>query len=339
MTRASDLAKTAEIFDTSAYTFRNRIINGAMEINQRAGGIVTATTSFQYITDRWGVIEVTDGTFTARQTTNAPVGFKNALYLETGTADTSLTATQYAAFSHQIEGLNIIDFAFGTAAARTITLSFWARSSLTGTFSGSIRNGALDRSYVFEFTINSANTYEYKMITIPGDTTGTWATDNTAGLALTFSLGTGSTYSTTAGSWVAGSYFASTGSVGIIGTASANFYITGVQLELGSSATPFERRPYAMELINCKRYYEEGLVEQNSGTSSNRPFYQFTFQFQVSKRVAPTFTTAGSNRYETVSGFVTPTIDAITANSFRTYPSDTNIWSSANFIWRASAEF
>ena len=237
------------------FAMRNKIINGAMEIYQRATGTVTLTSSAQYTLDRWASTENTDGTMTVRQTTNAPSGFINAMYFETGTADSSLAATQYAATNQIIEGFNIADLAWGTASAKTVTLSFWVRSSLTGTFGGSIRNGSLNRSYPFTYTISAANTYEYKTVTIPGDTTGTWATDNTSGLVVTFGLGVGSAFSGTANTWQAGNFLAPTGAVSVIGTASANFYLTGVQLEVGSTATPFERRQYGQELALCQRYY------------------------------------------------------------------------------------
>lgn len=236
------------------FAMRNKIINGAMEIYQRGTGTVTLTSSAQYTLDRWSSTEDTDGTMTVRQTTNAPAGFINAMYFETGTADASLGATQYVATTQQVEGFNIADLAWGTASAKSVTLSFWVRSSLTGTFGGSIRNGSLNRSYPFAYTISAANTYEYKTVTVPGDTTGTWATDNTSGLVLTFGLGVGSTYSGTAGSWTAGNILSATGAVSVIGSVSGNFYLTGVQLEVGTTATPFERRLYTTELQFCQRY-------------------------------------------------------------------------------------
>ena len=144
----------------SPFAMRNKIINGAMEIYQRGTGTVTLTSSAQYTLDRWASTEDTDGTMTVRQTTNAPAGFKNAMYFETGTADASLGATQYVATTQQVEGFNIADLAWGTASAKTVTLSFWVRSSLTGTFGGSIRNGSLNRSYPFTYTISAADTYE-----------------------------------------------------------------------------------------------------------------------------------------------------------------------------------
>ena len=243
--------------------FKNRIINGAMVIDQRnAGASVALTNGGVFVTDRFYGYEDTDGTMTGQQVLksassgNAPTGFSSSLLFTTGTADASLAAAQYSTVGQNIEGLNVSDLDWGTANASTITLSFYVKSSLTGTFSGSLRNSAAARAYVFTYTISVANTWEQKSITIAGDTSGTWLTTNGTGIVLTFSLGVGSTYSNaTTGAWIAGNYFSATGSTSVIGTASATFYITGVQLEKGSTATSFDYRPYGTELSLCQRYY------------------------------------------------------------------------------------
>jgi len=241
---------------TSNMAGRNRIINGDMRIDQRnAGASVTSNASGVFCTDRWNTWEDTDGTATVQQSTTAPAGFVNSLLWTTGTADASLGATQYCMLQHRIEGNNIADLAWGTASAATVTLSFWVRSSLTGTFGGAFRNSAGDRSYPFTYTISAANTFEYKTITVAGDTTGTWLTNNNAGINVEFGLGVGSTYSGTAGAWAGALYLSATGATSVIGTAGATFYITGVQLEAGSVATPFEHRQYGQELALCQRYY------------------------------------------------------------------------------------
>lgn len=272
---------------SSPYAMRNKIINGAMEIYQRATGTVTLNSTAQYTLDRWSALEDTDGTMTVRQTTNAPAGFKNAMFFETGTPDASLGATQYVSTNQLIEGFNIVDLAWGTASAKTVTLSFWVRSSLTGTFGGSIRNGSLNRSYPFTYTISAANTYEYKTVTIPGDTTGTWATDNTLGLVVTFGLGVGSTYSGTAGAWAATNYLSATGAVSVIGDIAGNFYLTGVQLEIGTTATPFERRLYSQELSLCQRYAQI-LGGNFAGNVENSSTLSIIEKFVTEMRAAPT---------------------------------------------------
>jgi hypothetical protein len=245
---------------------RNRIINGAMVIDQRnAGAVVTSNDFFPVDRFRLGFGN-SSGAFSAQQTTTAPAGFINSIKYLTTTADASLGASEYATLYHAVEGLNVADLAWGTANAATVTLSFWCRSSITGTFGGSIRNGAGNRSYPFSYTINQANTWEKQTITIPGDTTGTWLTTNGVGLYLNFGMGTGTSLSATAGAWTAGNYINVTGAVNLIATLNADFYITGVQLERGSTASSFEYRPYGTELALCQRYY----VQSNNAPSGGQ---------------------------------------------------------------------
>ena len=281
---------------------RNRIINGDMRIDQRnAGASVTSNASGVFCTDRWNTWEDTDGTATVQQSTTAPAGFVNSLLWTTGTADASLGATQYCMLQHRIEGNNIADLAWGTASAATVTLSFWVRSSLTGTFGGAFRNSAGDRSYPFTYTISAANTFEYKTITVAGDTTGTWLTNNNAGINVEFGLGVGSTYSGTAGAWAGALYLSATGATSVIGTAGATFYITGVQLEEGSVATPFEHRQYGQELALCQRYYQINISGW-TGVSAGAGYSQScNVNFYNQMRSTPTITqltfTAGTSRY------------------------------------------
>jgi len=238
---------------------RNRIINGAMAIDQRNAG-AAVTTDGAYPVDRFQAYEDTDGTYSAQRDTTAPAGFVNSLKWTTTTADSSLSASQYSGIYHAIEGLNTADLMWGTANAQTVTLSFWVRSSLTGTFGGSLRNNVGNRSYPFTYTISVADTFEYKTVTIAGDTggSGTWLTNNSAGLKLFFGLGVGSNFSGTAGAWAGTNYLSATSAVSVIGTLNATFYITGVQLERGSTASSFEYRPYGTELALCQRYYQVG---------------------------------------------------------------------------------
>jgi len=197
-----------------------------------------------------------NGVYTAQRSTTVPNGFSNALAITVTTPSTPSASHQYS-FDQRIEGFNIADLGFGTASASSVTLSFWVRSSLTGTFAGGVSNNAGDRSYVFTYTVNSANTYEYKTVTIPGDTTGTWLTNNGIGFRVIFDLGAGSSFQATANSWVGSYAYATSGSVKTISTSGATFYITGVQLEAGTVATPFERRDYGRELIMCQRYFQK----------------------------------------------------------------------------------
>lgn len=284
--------------------FRNRIINGAMQIDQRnAGASVTVNSSTNtYGLDRFYGQASGGGVFTMQRSTVAPAGFTNSLLATVTTADASIASGDLYAISQSIEGFNCSDLGFGTANAATVTLSFWVRSSVTGTFSGTLSNNAFDRSYPFTYTISSANTYEYKTITITGATTGTWTTDNTSGLRVYFSLGAGSTYTGTAGSWSASGLTNATGSTNLISTNGATFYITGVQLEKGTQATSFEYRPYGTELQLCQRYYEksfdigtapaEGLDTYATGgcAYANNGLYSPSVQFKVQKRTAPSIT-------------------------------------------------
>jgi hypothetical protein len=274
----------------SAYAMRNKIINGAMEIDQRNNGAsVTVNNAVGgYGLDRWYYENNSGaGVFTLQQVSDAPSGFVNSLKITTTTADATLNATDRALIAQKIEGYNIIDFAFGTSSAKSITLSFWCKCSLTGTFGGVITNNAGNRSYPFTYTINVASTWEYKTVTISGDITGTWLTNNSAGAILIWGLGVGSTYSGTAGAWAAAQYLSATGGVNVIGTNSATWQITGVQLEVGSVATPFERRLINQELAMCQRYYYEQNIDiQTPAAASLLQRYNFPVTMRTSPTIA-----------------------------------------------------
>jgi hypothetical protein len=275
----------------NATQFKNRIINGAMVIDQRnAGAAVTAAAA--YVVDRFNVGNSTDGAFSAERNTNAPSGFINSIKYTVTTADTSLTTTQTTTIQQAIEGFNIADLGWGTANAKTVTLSFWVRSSLTGTFGGSLRNSASNRSYPFTYSISAADTWEQKSVTIAGDTSGTWLTDNGTGIRLTFSMGAGPDRSGTAGAWNSNNNTSATGAVSVIGTLNATWYITGVQLEVGESATGFDYRPYGTELSLCQRYYYRTTPENSGriavGFASSTTTGDFLFFLPVTMRIAPT---------------------------------------------------
>jgi len=232
---------------------RNRIINGDMRINQRT---TAATTTGAFGVDRWSLGILSTGAVSlAGSTATAPVGFTHSLYLDVTTADTSIAATEFVGINQLIEGFNVADLGFGTANAKTITLSFWIRSTTTGTYCVSFCNSGSTRSYVATYTINAANTWEYKTISITGDTSGTWLTDSGAGLTVRFAFAAGSNFQTTAGSWQAGNYTATSAQTNLMALNTNDAYISGVQLEVGSVATPFERRSYTQELALCQRYY------------------------------------------------------------------------------------
>jgi hypothetical protein len=280
--------------------FKNRIINGAMVIDQRnAGASVTMSNAVVFTVDRWWSFEDSDGTMTAQRSTTAPAGFINSLVCTTTSADASLGATQRVVINQGIEGFNIADLGWGTANAQTVTLSFWVRSSLTGTFGGALKNAGT-RSYPYSYTISAANTWEFKTVTVAGDTSGTWATDNTVGMQVQFGLGVGSTYSGTAGAWVSADLNSVTGAVSVVGTNGATFYITGVQLEKGSTATSFDYRPYGTELALCQRYFYKTFSQSVAAPSASKSGAMFVYQvannaafnarFPVTMRATPTCT-------------------------------------------------
>ena len=278
----------------TGFGFKNRIINGAMMIDQRnAGASVTAPLSNStFSVDRWNVPCSQASKFTIQQNAGSvtpPVGFTNYVGVTSSSAY-SLVSSDYFLLRQAIEGLNCADLAWGTANAQPVTLSFWVRSSLTGTFGGSIQNNNVSRSYPFSFTISAANTWEQKSITIAGDTSGTWLTTNDVGIRVTFGLGVASNLSGTAGAWASANYFAPTGATSVVGTNGATFYITGVQLEKGSTATSFDYRPYGTELALCQRYYFRisGVGAFTNGYNTSSTLGTGVVPFPVTMRTAPT---------------------------------------------------
>jgi hypothetical protein len=268
-----------DLSSVAQYTgFKNRLINGAMVIDQRNNGAsVTQTVANLFSVDRWGITGSVTSKFTAQRNAGSvtpPVGFTNYLGITSSSAYSVLTA-DFFVLQQLIEGYNIADLGFGTASASSVTLSFLVRSSLTGTFSGSICNSIATRNYIFNYTISSANTWTAISVTIPGDTTGTWATDNTTGLSIRFGLGCGSTFSGTAGSWGSSNLVQSTGSVSIVGTNGATFYVTGVQLEKGVTATSFDYRPFGTELQLCQRYFEKSNTTETVVPTNTAGGYTF----------------------------------------------------------------
>lgn len=312
----------------TGFGFKNRIINGAMVIDQRNAG--ASVTVQAYTVDRWQTAQTTASKLTAQQQTSVvPVGFTYAEKI-TSTSAYTITSGDVFTFIQAIEGYNVADLEWGTANAKTVTLSFQVYSSLTGTFGGSIGNGtSFNRSYPFTYSIPVANTWTTISITIVGDTTGTWDKTNGNGMYVNFGLGVGSTYSGTAGAWAAADYRSATGAVSVVGTNGATFYVTGVQLEKGSTATSFDYRPYGTELALCQRYYEKSYnMASIAGASTNtnkgsfvtgaaaNTFWRWTQNYRVSKRADSTFTiysttgASGNVRLNNASDLAVTTEDA-----------------------------
>jgi len=278
--------------------FKNRIINGAMVIDQRNAGASVTPSNGAYTLDRWFAYEAQNASkFSVQQNAGSvtpPAGFTNYLGVTSLSAYSIATNDVYAV-GQAIEGFNVADFGWGTANAKTVTLSFWVRSSLTGTFGGVIRSRGDSNSYPFTYTISSAITWEQKSVTITGPTSGTFPTNNSASFEILFGLGVGASLSNTAGAWSsATTIYGATGGTSVVGTNGATFYLTGVQLEKGSTATSFDYRPYGTELALCQRY----LPAYNAESSSNTPYgttaqgstttrIWTSFQFPVSTRTAP----------------------------------------------------
>ena len=302
----------ASVQNTSAFTggfaFRNRLINSDMRIDQRnAGASVTpASGTYTYTIDRFRGYATAASKFAVQQNagnltgTNLPVGFTNYLGATSSSAY-SVTSGDTFFLSQVVEGYNIADLAWGTANAQTVTLSFWVRSSLTGTFGGSLRitDPNPNLNYIFSYTISSANTWEYKTITIVGPTTGTWNITNGQGIQVQWNLGSGSSFSGTTGVWQAGNLIAPTGATSVVGTNGATFYITGVQLEKGSTATSFDYRPYGTELALCQRYYWKWIPNSANSYISNVMMFSSvssygTVKLPVTMRTVPTLSTSGT---------------------------------------------
>ena len=283
------LARSSDV--SAVLNFKNRIINGGMVIDQRNAGANITPTASAYTIDRWTAYISQPSKLSLQQNAGSitpPAGFTNYLGI-TSLSAYSVLSTDYFHLRQEIEGFNVADLGWGTANAQTITLSFRVYSSLIGTFGGVIRNGAFNRSYPFSYSIPVANTWTTISLTIAGDTTGTWATNSTNGLSLAFGLGSGSTYTSTAGSWQAGSFIQPTGSVSVVGTSGATFYITGVQLEKGSVATSFDQRAYSQELAMCQRYYQNIICSVNdNGAAAATKFYNTSAPYQCSMRATPT---------------------------------------------------
>ena len=291
MTRSRELAELATAYDTGTpLGMRNRIINGDMRIDQRNAGASITPLDGQYSVDRWGCYRSQASKYSVQQNAGAvtpPAGFTNYLGATSLSAYSSVAA-DYFGIAQSVEGLNFADLAFGTANAQAVTLSFWVRSSLTGTHGGSLRNSANNRTYCFSYSVAAANTWEFKTVTVPGDTTGTWLATNGVGVNVWFDLGSGSTATGAAGSWNASNVIRPTGSVSLVGTSGATWQVTGVQLEAGSVATPFERRPYGTELALCQRYFQVIRFTGSESISANGAIPTQSSVLMTEMRATPT---------------------------------------------------
>jgi hypothetical protein len=314
--------------DTTFAGMRNRIINGAMMIDQRNNGasLTMANATGKYVVDRFSsyVVSGSAANLSGQQVTDAPTGFVNSLKYTVGSAVTITTSDHFSPYQG-IEANNISDLNWGTANAQPVTISFWVKSSVTGSFPINILNSGQTIGYGTLYTINQANTWTYVTKTIPGPTTGTWVTSgNNLGVLVFFSLGSGSSYLTTPNTWSSGTLYGTTGQTQLVTNAGATFQITGVQFEKGSVATPFEQRLYGQELALCQRYY----FEFNSLDHVYSPFgvgmYRgsnigdLVYQYPVEMRATPTITTStlGSTNASTLWAVVGADITYISDITF-----------------------
>ena len=303
MSKARGLADLGNAFNDGALSNRNLIINGAMQVAQR-GTSNSSVSDGAFVIDRYSLRTSNNGWYAAEQSSDAPVGFSHSLKITSNGANTPASGA-YIFFTQKIEGFNSAQLEFGTANAKTITISFYIKSSLTGTFAGSIRNSAQNRSYPYTFTISSANTWEYKTVTVAGDTSGTWVgSTNGIGLDMIFNLGSGSSNSGTAGAWASAGYLSATGAVNLVETSGATLFMTGLQVEVGDTATPFEHRSYGQELALCQRYYEQHYsFNTHAGLYINSEYVGDVF-YKVTKRSTPSISGLTGN-YGSVGGIST----------------------------------
>lgn len=297
MTRARDIADFGSVsarLDTvggseGALSNRNILMNGAQVISQRGTSALTSSASSDtFITDRFRISNYSDATFTGQQVADAPTGFEYSCKVTTTGTDTSLAAGQYQRFITAIEGYNMNHLMYGSSSAKTCTLTFHVKSSLTGQFYVFGFNSAANRSIVVGYTIDAANTWEKKTLTIAGDTSGTWLTTNGAGMYFGWSLGSGTNFhTTTTDAFQAGFKMAKSDQVNVAGTNSATWQITGVQLEVGT-ATDFEHRSYGDELLQCQRYYQEMNIVNYPIQAYAAADHYSQIRFSPSLRAAPT---------------------------------------------------
>jgi hypothetical protein len=288
--------------NTGYYGFKNRIINGAMVIDQRNAGASGTATSYTVDRFAYTASQASKGTWQQNAgSVTPPVGFVNYLGFTSSSAY-SVASGDYFFFVQNIEGFNVADLGWGTASAKTVTLSFQVYSSLTGTFGGSLLNSAQNRCYPFSYSVSVANTWTTVFVTIAGDTTGTWVTNSGIGIRIAFGLGVGSSLSGSAGSWASAGNYSATGATSVVGTNGATFYITGVQLEKGSTATSFDYRPYGTEFLLCQRYFQKLADGSSVSTcslatvvSSDTSSIFGLIQFQVPMRTAPSLATTATS--------------------------------------------
>jgi hypothetical protein len=340
MSKARGLADLGNAYSDGALSNRNLVINSDMRIAQRGTSKSITQNVPSYLLDRFYVDSTTPATLTYAQSSDAPGDFVNSLGITVNTSGTT-AAGQYAWVRQSIEGYNFAHLNFGTANAKTFTLSFWVKSSVTGILGGWFGAALNNRFQSFTYTILSANTWEYKTVTISGDTAGTWNNTNGVGLQVSWSLSCGTTFRGATGSWSSSIFLGANGQTNITETAGATFNITGVQLEAGDTATPFEHRSYGQELALCHRYYwltDDGPAASALKYTANTGAGQFNSAISAptTMRAVPTITIGGTVIYTNAGGLTAgASVSSITT---RVTPVGTGTYRAFGFTLSMDAE-
>ena len=298
----------------SPYGLKNRIINGNMAIDQRNNGSSATANSNAYFVDRLQLqASGSPPVLTGERVTDAPNDFKYSMKFTTNATTDTLTASEAVTPRQNIEGFNVADFNFGNANAKEFTVSFWVKGSVTGTYGFCVMNAGFNRHYVTTYNINSANTWEKKTITLTADTSGTWDATTGVGVRIMFPIDTGPDMeTTTTETWGTGDYRRTSSCVKLLQTSSATWQITGLQVELGSTATPFENRMYGTELALCQRYYQP--VNAIAGTASNTTALSTNISFVVPMRATPSISV--ESVLKLYDGVTTYTQSSVNAGSY-----------------------
>ena len=300
MSKAAELAKMGEVLTNSQIGGRRNILyNGAMQVAQRGTSFTSiGGTAGVYSLDRMRYgFTMNSGRFTITQSTDSPNGFANSLKVDITTAESSLNASSGAAFSQFLEGQDVQQFKKGTSDAEEYSLSFHVKSNVTGTYIVELFDNDNTRQVSKSYTIDSANTWERKTITFPADTTGAFDNDNASSLFVQWFLasGTDRTSGTLNTSWASSTNAnRAVGQANLFSSTDNEWYITGMQLEVGSTATPFEHRSFGEEFSLCSRYYEVAEAYGNSyhynDSTSSSDREDITATYKVEKRTTPTLT-------------------------------------------------
>ena len=335
---------TADIADGAFQANKNLIINGAMQVAQRGTSFANPSDG-TYSLDRIHIFNSNDGATTITQDTTVPngEGFTQSIKFDCTTLDGTIAAGQYLTLNQRIEGYNNAVLGYGASGAKSITVSFYAKSNLTGTFCYSIRNGALNRAYIKEFSLTSADVWERVSFTIPGETSGTWLTTNGIGSIHQISLSVGSTFQGIANQWNSSNVVATSNQVNFLSSTDNEFFLTGWQVEVGDTATPFEHRSYGDELARCQRYYETDMPEGGSDTrysmNMNTTSSHYTQEsFQVTKRAVPTITVNQTYNDDLTVAVSTGTTSRHHAGFALSNGGTINARALAEFNWTADAE-